>query len=131
MQNLSMEEKEEKDNIVSLKLIQGGKEPPSTGSDWLSALEVGTVFFVQSKTNPMDFNLGLFRVSKKEERVIMLQSPMLPKEIYVNPIRFCNNYLLYQEVGIVKEEEGNSHDGDRVEGDGGVPQDEVERPSGV
>ena len=106
------EQEEEENNVVSLKLITGGKEPPSTGSDWLSALEDGTIFYVQNKLNPMDFSLGVFRLAKREGKVVVLQSTMLPREIYVNPVRFCNNYLLYENMGVIvyKEEEVNSHD---------------------
>lgn len=102
---------EEKDDVVEYngpKLIvnnalAGGEPPLITPGDWLTPLQDGTVFFVQSKQNPMDFNLGFFRKVRTDNKVIMLQSPQLPKEIYVNPVRFCNSFTLYQEMFVLEE----------------------------
>lgn len=104
-------EDEERNKIVSLQLITGGKEPPSTGEDWLSKLPEKALFFVQKK-NSADFALGLFWKESHEGKVVKLRSPMLPEPLYVNPSRFANAYSLYEDCGIVQynQEEGNSND---------------------
>ena len=112
---------EERKEILGLQLMNGGKTPPTTGADWLSDLPEGTLFYAQSKTNPMDFNLGLFKVAEKDEKVVVLISPQVSTILPVNPVRFCNQYTLFQNKGIEKKEEENSHDaGNRNEGDGGT-----------
>jgi hypothetical protein len=120
-------EEETENNIVDLKLLQGGKEPPK-GDDWLSKLDEHTLFFVQRQNAPMEFSLGLFWKETHEGKVVKLRSPMLPEALYVNPIRFCNVYTLYENCGIVdyKQEEVTPNDQpNRVEGT-----DPVERPEG-
>lgn len=108
-----------------MELITGGKGPPTTSGDWLTPLPVGTMFFARNKGNPMDFNLGLFRVTAKEGKVVVLHSPQVPHNIYVDPVRFCNNFFHYEDMGILeipqeqeetKKEEDNGN-GDRVQGD--------------
>lgn len=99
------EENEEEFKVVNLKLITGGKEPPTPGSgNWLKDLEVGTVFFVENKLDRTDFNLLLFRLEGKDgpfNKLICIRSPVMPKEIYVDPHRFCNRYDLYHEYGVM------------------------------
>lgn len=89
---------------VSLKLITGGKEPPTTTGNWLKDLEDGSVFFVQNKVDLRDFNLVLFRLEGKagvNDKVVCLRSPNLPKEFYVDPHRFCNMYNLHHTEGVM------------------------------
>ena len=143
IKGIVVKEEEKEDNVVSLKLVQGGKEPPSFGgSDWLSKLEVGTVFFVESM-NSGSFALGLFRLVKKDNKVIVLNSPDVlevgpdgrsqPKDIYINPTRFCNQHRLYQEVGVLdfkQEEKEEEDDGDRGTVPSGGEGSEVERSPG-
>lgn len=134
------QEEEEKDKVVKLsgfepKLITGGKEPPTDhGSDWLTPLEVGHVFYVQSKTDPMDFSLGLFRKLKQDNKVVILESPQLPTEVPVVPTRFCNRYLMYQSCGIIEvktiEKEENDDERHRIQGDDGGSDGAVERSTG-
>lgn len=123
-------EQEEKDNVVSLQLITGGKEPPSTGSNWMDGIEEGSLFFVQSKIDPMDFNLGLFRMEKREGKVTVLLSPQMPgTPLYVSSTRFCNKFLLFENLGIVKEKEEEKeiiNDGDRLEGQSSDEAEKVE-----
>lgn len=99
---------EEKDTIVrmspNLKLITGGGEPPHKTGIWLKDLEVGTVFFVQNAKELRDFNLQLFRLEGKEgthQNVICIRSPLLPKELYVDPVRFCSQFNLHHTVGVM------------------------------
>lgn len=113
--------------VTELRVLQGGKEPPTSGENWLDRLPIGTVFWAQSKTNPMDFVLKLFRIHTKEGKVITLQAIQIQENIPVNSTRFCNNYLLYEQVGVIMEP---TDGGNRVERDERVPDEEVERPAG-
>jgi len=122
----------EKDNVVTFepKLLIGGKEPPSTGDTWLDKLEVGTCFLV-ADNNPMEFMLGLFRISERIGKATVLNSPAAPGNLYVNPISFCRKYRLYETVGVLmdkKEEEQKegTDDGDREPSAGGSPEGKVE-----
>jgi len=132
-------EEEEDNKVVNKgfepKLILGGKEPPTDyGSDWLTPLEPGHVFYVQSKTDPMDFSLGLFRKLKQDGKVVLLESPQLPHEVPVIPTRFCNKYLMYQSCGIIEvktiDKKENDDERHRVSGNDGNEDGEVERPVG-
>ena len=120
------ETKKEKTNVVELKLVTGGGEPPVSSGNWLKDLEDGTVFFVQSKLDFKDFNLLLFRLEGKagpHNKLICIRSPNLPKEIYVDPHRFCNQYNLYHTEGVMKvpekQEEQDDTDSDRQPSPGG------------
>jgi len=133
-------EQEEENKVVDLKLITGGKEPPSTGSDWLSNLELGTVFYAQHKVDSPNYPshvLELFRLDRREGKVVILQmeSPLGPKRIPVNSVRFCNRYSLFHEVMVIttedlikeqEEKEIANDDGDRLEPATGDPKGTVE-----
>lgn len=131
MKTLKVDKQEEEEGkVVSLQLITGGKEPPiSSPGDWLSPLADGTVFYVQAKQNPMDFNLGLFRKMKTEGKIIHLLAPPPVGERPVNPVRFCNSYTLYQEVCILEQEE-KTDDGNRDEPTDGAETPKVDGPEG-
>lgn len=89
-----------------LVLLPGGKEPPTTANCWLERFEIGTIFIIQSKNDPMDFTLGLFKlvgVEGIQSKAYILMSPSMEKPIYVNPVRFCNKYSLYDTVAVVVE----------------------------
>ena len=125
---LKQEQEEEETKIVTLELIKGGKEPPIGGADWLTNLEVGMLFLVQSKTNPMDFNLHTFWLEDKKfgGKVCVLRTEKLPEELLVNPVRFCNSWLLYHEIGIVERRKPEHDDGHRDEQLSGDPSGPVE-----
>jgi len=119
----------EKDTVVAFepKLLIGGKEPPSTGETWLDKLEVGTCFLV-ADNNPMEFVLGLFRISERVGKATVLNSPSAPGNLYINPVAFCRKYRLYETVGVLmdKKEEEKSDDGDREQSPGGSPEGKVD-----
>lgn len=99
---MKQEEKEE-ETMVDYKLNLGGKEPPVDGN-WLTPLEIGTIFLIQDKTNA-DFNLGHFKLVDKTEKACILASSVLPQPIFVNPFRFCQKYNIFENLGIMKEED--------------------------
>lgn len=125
-----------KEQMPELKLLEGGKNPPN--GNWLSELDTGTMFLVQDKTNH-DFLLGAFKLVNKTEKAVMLVNSSVPNPVFVNPMRFCNKYSLYEVLGIHKEpeqqqeqetevtdEQGNRNEGDstgtdeQLEGDASV-----------
>lgn len=120
-------EREMIDNVVNLqeyKAQTAGKEPPLFVGNWLANLPLGTVFFVQNKSNPMDFRLGLFRLISKEGKVVSLAAPKEQELFNVNPVRFCNSYDLYESMGVVlspeqieeeKEDQEENEQSDRKE----------------
>lgn len=121
------EEKETKQ--VSLKLITGGKEPPQSTGNWLKDLEDGSVFFVQNKVDLRDFNLVLFRLEGKagtNDKVICLRSPNLPKEFYVDPHRFCNQYNLHHTEGVMQMPKEEPNEDNREPPSSGEKKETVE-----
>lgn len=106
-------DEEEKDNSpMTLKLITGGKGPPSTDGNWFTDMDIGTLFLVQAKArspqSANDFNLGLFKLVGKEgatQRVMVLACASVPEPLYVDPVRFTNVYNLYEVLGVQKQEE--------------------------
>lgn len=109
MRNPMQEEQEEgeNNNVTEFKLLQGGKEPPSTSSNWLSDLEVGSVFLVQDKQQTNNFALGQFRLVEKTEKSCFLATVMDDKvqTVPVNPVRFCNRYSWWETLGVIKTSE--------------------------
>lgn len=101
------QEEGENNNVTEFKLLQGGKEPPSTDANWLSELEVGTVFLVQDKNKPTDFTLGQFRLMEKTEKSCFIAT-MIEDKIQtfpVNPVRFCNRYSRWEVLAVIKTQE--------------------------
>lgn len=83
------------------KVIQGGKGPPDpSGPDWLSNLEVNTTVWIQSKRDT-NFPLGQLTVVYKGKKgiVVAVDEKVLP----VDPVRFCNQYRLYETVQTAEE----------------------------
>ena len=121
------ETEEEKDSVVSLKLITGGKDGGGRSSGtWLDNIEVGEVFYAQS-TNPQVSQLIVWRLVELDGKVHVLVSPefmemdgemVRPKRQAHDPVRFCRQWNLYQRIGVfaIKEKED---DGDRVQVDTG------------
>lgn len=98
------QEQEEEIKRVSLKIIDGGKQPPLDGN-WLKDLETGTVFLVRLKNNLNDFNLGLFRIEEKTEKSVILRTPSVQQSIYVIPQVFCRMYDLYETLAVVSDKD--------------------------
>ena len=107
-----LKEKEKDNVLMNFAVIDGGKAsnsgfntPPSDG-DWLTPLEIGTIFLVQEKNNPKNFNLGQFQIADKTERSVFLASNLngLVKT-FVVPTIFCNQYRLYEVLAVVVPEQ--------------------------
>jgi hypothetical protein len=96
------QEKEQENEMTELKTILGGATPP--GGNWLSELEIGTIFLAKDKTSA-DFSLMYLCLVDKTEKSIKLASPELPTPRFVDPNRFCQKYMLHETLGILKEED--------------------------
>lgn len=111
-------------DVTYLRAVTGGKEPPADG-DWLSLLDVGTIFLVQRKQNTGEFALGEFILVDKDlslPKVVIVMSGNAPgKRICWNPTRFCSQFSHYKTLGIVEipgeipKEEGKEDEDHRVE----------------
>lgn len=128
----------DEDNLIreSGEVLQfGGKTPPIGGDDWLSKMEVGTVFYAQKKMDS-DANLLTFRKASHEGKVVVLQTTQaLPPNniVPVDPGRFCNSWRCYQEVCVINNENssqegtgGADEHSDRTQSDANP----LERPEG-
>lgn len=118
------EEQEERKKVVDLKLITGGKEPPEGGESWIEKLDVGSCFLVRDKSSPLEFNLGLFRLAEKTTKAVVLQTPHVAHNLYVDPVRFCNRYMMYENLGVM------INGSDRTEGDSTGETETLEGPAG-
>ena len=124
----------EKDNVVTFEVITGGKEPPSTGDNWLSKKSIGSCFLAKKRAiNPTDFSLGLFRIGAKTEKSVVLNTPEHPGNLYVNPITFCNVFIEFEDLGVMitpqeeeQEKESDNDDGDRIQSPDGGEEPKVE-----
>lgn len=100
---------EKEDTVMNLAVIQGGKSLGGGGSeenpDWLSTLEVGTIFLVEEKGNPKQFALAQFQVVDKTEKAVYLVSRLNEViQTFVKPMSFCNQYRLFEVLGVITQE---------------------------
>lgn len=128
------QEEEKENNVVSLQLITGGKEPPSP--IWLENEEEGNMFWVQSvqDNHPGSYVSTLFRLIKKMGKVYVLRTvdmnTQVSQDVPVIPIRFSK---VFSKVSNFIPEEKQDEQRDRVvEGAGSADQaQEVAGPKGV
>lgn len=125
---------EEEKGVIYLEVIKGGKEPPSTGDDWLSNLAPHTVFLAKSR-NPRSpeemYNLVMFQKLGNTEKAVVVITPSMPTKIHVDPGAFVNSWRLFENLGLLidpqhQEETGGEDERDRVQEDPGVPAGPVE-----
>jgi len=110
------EEEKEKNNVVDLKLITGGKEPPDDLGPWLKGLERGTHFLFRPK-NKTGFNdIGINRavvVFHYETSTLLFDNLNANVYFIVDTNGFSNNMRLVQVIGreeITKQEEQENAD---------------------
>jgi hypothetical protein len=94
--------KEQENEMTELRTLVGGSTPP--GSNWLSELEIGTIFLAKDKTSA-DFSLMYLCLIDKTEKSVKLASPELPTPRFVDPNRFCQKYMWHETLAVVKEED--------------------------
>lgn len=91
-----VEDKKEDENIISLRLMTGGKQPPKQGKNWLSELKSWTIFLAKNpKLSKTD--LFAFQVREKYSNSTCL-IVMFPKEEpqvrYFSTWDFSEDYIL-------------------------------------
>lgn len=92
---------EEKEEQMTLKVIGGNGG--GIDRDWLSKLELGSIFLIQDNQSA-DFNLGHFKLVDKTEKACILASSLSPNPIFVDPARFCQKYRKFEDLGIFVDE---------------------------
>lgn len=91
------------EDVAYLKLATGGKEPPADGN-WISQLDVGTIFLVQRKNAGAEFALGRFVLVGKTSKTVIVMAPNNPQiQDCWNPVRFCRQFDLYEILGIIED----------------------------
>ena len=107
------EEETEKTPFVP-RVIQGGKGPSDPlGPDWLSALDIGTTFLIQNKKDTA-FTLGQATVVYKGFKGVLLLMASQQEPIWVDPIRFCNNFRWYETIQTAEEAKTEKEMNDHV-----------------
>jgi hypothetical protein len=118
---------EEEIKVVSLKLITSDGTPSAC---WLDDIKELEVFFVK-KRSPQSaeerYVCPMFRLLGRTEKTTLLISPHSPMKQGVDARSFCNQWDLWENLGVIPD--GEIHDPDRLQGNDGISDDEVERPN--
>jgi len=96
------EQEKELTNVVELRSITGGKQPPEDGN-YFTNMAVGTIFLVRNKQDLRDPNLHLFYLRGKTEKAVILSTPTIPQLMYQIPMVFCGKFDLFETIGFVEE----------------------------
>lgn len=131
--NKDEEEELRRRKMPDLKLLQGGKGPPTEDHpDWLSDMPIGSIFLVQHRNQPAEFTLGLFHLVDKTEKgacVLFTKGSNLPA--YVNPSRFSRLFTLYEFIDVLPiEKEVKVEEGEDA-GSGAIQPEGLEQSSPV
>lgn len=133
---MKQQQEEENNTVVELRTVQGGKTPPPTGGgykgpgqDWLSPLEIGTIFLCGERSP--EFNLGQFQLVHKEPRepepitgkertpaCLLISNLNGPIKTFVDPDKFCQRYNLFAVMAVIRqipEEEQEDDKDNRIE----------------
>lgn len=99
------------------RVITGGKGPSDPlGPEWLSALDVHTTFLIQGKKDT-NFNLGQATVIYKGARGVLLLIAGTKEPVWVDPVRFCNNYRWYETIQTAEEARSEAEINERYRSD--------------
>lgn len=94
---------------------------------WINNLGVGTIFLARKKGS-QDFVLGEFAIYAKTERaVIVFINGMGDQKHPIDPIRFCNQYELFEVLRTAEQfmAELEANDSNRTLQSGGLADDET------
>jgi hypothetical protein len=131
--NKDAEEELRRRKMPDLKLLQGGKGPPTEDHpDWLSDMPVGAIFLVQHRNQPTEFTLGLFHLVDKTEKgacVLFTKGSNIPA--YVNPSRFSRLFTLYEFIDVLPMEEKKEETEEENAGSGAIQPEGLEQPNPV
>lgn len=122
---LEEEEDKETNNVVDLKLITGGKEPPDELRPWLSTLDRGTHFLFRRKNKTGIEDIGINRavvVFHYESATLLFDNLNANVYFIVDTYGFSNGMKLVQVIGVEpiptqKEEQENADTGDEPKSD--------------
>ena len=127
-QPLTEEEQEEKEtnNVVDLKLITGGKEPPDDLGPWLKGLERGTHFLFRRKNKAGIDDIGINRavvIFHYETSTLLFDNLNANVFFIVDTMGFSNSMKLVQVIGKEpipdeQEQQENADTGKRTDPDG-------------
>ena len=124
---MSVAEMDEKEHTYpTLRLLRGGKGPPSDNTphpDWLSPLKAGAVFTCRKKGQAENYALMMLQIMFKHAKTIIIgdalnNNPYAP----IDPVEFCKKHDLFEVI-----EEG----GELPEGEKDGNSEGSLRPSGV
>ena len=90
-------ELDEERKILPIRPQLGGKEPPY--EDWLSSLELGTIFLTRQRSRLTMWSLSEFKINGKSDKAVYLIAnlPFTSSEgEWVDPVTFCQFYELYE-----------------------------------
>lgn len=126
MINVKPTDEERKMSKPQLKLLTGGKEPPSTtgGVNWLNGLARGTAFSCKKRNSDDVF---IFVIAFKYERTIVLVDGFHSENRFaVDPEVFSKKHDYWETVGTEEEAQPPKeieHDSDRTVSHGRVADD--------
>lgn len=123
---MTIQEVETFDNVMKFELLQGGKQPPKRGDNWLSRLNPWA-YFVARNPKISKVDLFLFQVNAKYVHSTALFF-YLPKEEpiirYVSTVDFSEDYELMDILD--NGDDGNRTDlVRRLETDADIEQDDT------
>lgn len=114
---------EEEVRVPQLKLLRGGKGPPTntSGVNWLRGLQKNAAFACKKKGNT-DY-LELYIVAFKHDKTVILVNGLDNNHRFaVDPQEFCKKYSLFEVI-----EEGGEHpEGSSNDSKGTVQSSDVE-----
>ena len=101
---------EEEVKYPRLRLLQGGKGPPTTGENWLKDLKKGAVFTCKPKGSGI---LMLYIIAFKHTKsMILVDGLNNGPRIAVDPVEFCRLHSFFELI----EEGGELPVGDKNDG---------------
>lgn len=100
---VDLERENDLTNVVPFIAPKTNEQGPKDPLDWLSNLEIGTVFLVQNK-RANDFALGQFILLHLFEKSAWLTTTTNQKQdLYVSTSRFSRDFTLYEIIAKIEE----------------------------
>jgi hypothetical protein len=97
-EDLTETDLQQRDNVVKLELVTGGKGPPS--DFWMLNLEVGTIFLAKPKQGQRSYVLAEFHIYNITEKqyylLLMNDGSSRPVSMWVDPKLFSNQMDLVE-----------------------------------
>jgi hypothetical protein len=97
------EQMKEVHNIISFETEKAKRkeQPPPPGSEWLTKLELGTIFRVkQAKVSNVE--LIDYQLVWKGAKSVVVYCNKTNTKFPVDPVAFCNEAILFEILGVEK-----------------------------